>query len=206
MVDKETVQSGYDDLGKRYCDERTTDDEDSAILDQFLASVPAEARILDAGCGPGAILRDQLADSFDPVGLDLSRQQLVEARTTISDTPLVQGDMSHLPFRTNSFDAITALHSIIHLPLAEHQEAIEEFARILAPDGRLLLTEGTSSWQGSNPDWLDSGVEMAWQIAGPEQTREQLRSAGFGVVDESTARDELADEDAQWLFFTAELA
>jgi len=83
--------------------------------------------------------------------------------------------MVGLPFRNGSFDAVTAYHSLIHVPREQHQEAVDEFARVLADGGRLLCSEGPDEWSGTNPDWLDTGVEMQWHIAGVEATRDHLR-------------------------------
>jgi hypothetical protein len=71
------------------------------------------------------------------------------------------------------------MYSLIHVPLADHRTVIEEFARVLRSGGSLLVTEGGVEWSGSNPDWLDSGTEMRWSMAGPEATREDLKVCGF---------------------------
>ena len=205
MVDKDAVRSGYDDLAEIYAGNRDPDADELAILDRFLDSLSPSARILDAGCGQGEPILRTLATDRAAVGLDISRGQLQMAREAVPGTPLLQGDMTRLPFDAGTFDAAVSFHSLIHVPLAQHQQVIDECARVLRPGGGLLLTEGTGEWCGTNPDWLDSGVEMQWHIAGQESTREQLREAGFRITDESTAKDELAEEESSWLFFEAEL-
>jgi len=58
----------------------------------------------------------------------------------------------------------------------------------------------------TNPDWLDTGVEMQWHIAGVEATRDHLRNAGFTVEREWRTDDSLAEgDDANWTFFAARL-
>jgi SAM-dependent methyltransferase len=205
MVDKDTVRSGYDDLTEVYAGNRDPDEEELAIVDQFLDSLSPSARILDAGCGQGEPILRTLTTDRTAVGLDLSRGQLRLAGEVVPETPLLQGDMTQFPFQAGSFDAVVFFHSLIHVPLAQHQQVVDECARVLRPGGRVLLTEGTGAWCGTNPDWLDSGIEMQWHIAGQEQTREQLRDAGFRITAESTVKDELAEEESSWLFFEAEL-
>ena len=102
--------------------------------------------------------------------------------------------MTSLPFSTGAFVAVTALHSLIHVPLDEHRTVLAEFARVLSPGGLVLLTEGDEEWVGENPDWLGTGVEMRWEIAGLEATREGLDREGFEVLDTWGRRDELADD------------
>ncbi|MCH7661843.1 MAG: class I SAM-dependent methyltransferase, partial [Euryarchaeota archaeon] len=104
------------------------------------------------------------------------------------------------------FDGLTAYHSLIHVPLTEHAIVIKEFARVLRPGRWLLVSEGSAEWSGVNPDWLDTGIEMHWSMAGPEATRDQLRAAGFEIEREWVADDDLADDDASMSFFLARLS
>lgn len=204
MVDKDAVRRGYDDLAETYAAERSADGTGTDVLRRFLESVPASARLLDAGCGQGTpVLRERGADG-SPVGVDFSREQLRLAAATAPDAALAQGDVMRLPFADDAFDVVTAYHSLIHVPLEEHQTVVDEFARVLRPGGRVLLTEGTAEWQGTNPDWLETGVEMQWHVAGPEATREHLRTAGFAIEDERGASVTLAEEE-RWRYFTATL-
>jgi SAM-dependent methyltransferase len=114
--------------------------------------------------------------------------------------------MAALPFRDGAFDAVTAYHSLIPVPRGQHQAVVDEFARVLDDGGRLLCSEGPDEWRGTNPDWLDSGVEMQWHIAGIEATRDHLRNAGFAVEREWGVADSLDDgDDARWTFLSARL-
>lgn len=206
MADKDTVRRGYDDLAETYAAERPKDGHGTDVLDQFLNPVAASARVLDAGCGQGTPILRQLSASATAVGLDFSREQLMLATDNAPAAALTQGDMTRLSFCDGAFDAITTYHSLIHVPIDDHQTVIDEFARVLRPDGRLLVSEGPGEWSGTNPDWLESGVEMQWDIAGADATREQLRSAGFTITNEWGVPNSLADDDdAHWVFFSARL-
>ncbi|NEU55798.1 class I SAM-dependent methyltransferase [Halorussus sp. MSC15.2] len=205
MSDRDAVRRAYDEMAETYAAERSERGRGVEILAAFLSDLPNSPRVLDAGCGQGTPVLRRLAESADPVGLDFSREQLGLARGNVPSVPLVRGDMTALPFRDDAFDAVTAYHSLIHVPLDDHQTVVEEFARVLRPGGRVLLTEGIDEWSGKNPDWLDSGVEMQWDIAGAEATKSQLRDAGFVVVGEWRATDELADDEAQKPLFEARL-
>lgn len=174
-----------------------------ALLAAFLDSLSAPARILDAGCGQGIPVLRRLSAASAAVGLDLSRGQLRVAAERVPAAALLRADLTALPFREGAFDAAVAYHSIIHVPEGDHRSVVEEFARVLSPGGRLLLTEGRDPWSGTNPDWLDGGAEMQWSIVGAEATRTHLRDAGFTVVAEHDVTDEADDE--RWVFFSARL-
>lgn len=203
MVDKDAVRRGYDDVAETYAAGRSEGGRDMEILTEFLASLPEPERIIDAGCGQGTPVLRQLSTVAPASGVDFSREQLVLAEENVPAASLIRGDMTNLPVRDDAFDAVTAYHSLIHIPIEDHQSVIDEFARVLRPDGRVLLTEGQDEWSGTNPDWLDSGVEMQWNIAGAEATRNHLQNAGFTIIDEWGAIDTSSDE--HWIFFSAQL-
>ncbi|WP_226480641.1 class I SAM-dependent methyltransferase [Natrinema amylolyticum] len=214
MSDRDDVRRAYDEITATYANERTTTrDDEAAALEALFDGLPDEYRLLDAGCGQGTPALEYALDpsnGCDPelaVGLDLSRGQLETATRLVPDAALCQGEMTRLPFAANAFDAVTALYSLIHVQIDDHPAAIESFARVLRPGGRLLLTEGWTEWTGSNPNWLETGTEMHWSMAGATATRAQLESAGFELVARGEFRDALADEeDARFPYFHARLA
>lgn len=208
MVEKAVVRRGYEDVADTYHAEREPSDEELEALTAFLDGVSPESRVLDAGCGGGEpVLRAVTRESQQALGLDFSTRQLENALSNAPGARLLRGDMSRIPLATDTVDAVLAYHSLIHVPAAEHQTVIDEFARILRPGGRLLVSEGPEQWQGTNPDWLDAGAEMQWAIAGAETTRAQLEEAGFRVDTEYGAPNTLAeDEEARWVFFETTLA
>lgn len=205
MSDRDAVRRAYDAMAEDYAAERSETGRGLEILAEFLDSLPERARVVDAGCGQGTPVLRRLARAADPVGLDFSREQLRLAGENVPGAPLVRGDMTALPFCDDAFDAATAFHSLIHVPLDDHRTVVDEFARVLRPGGRVLLTEGIAEWSGTNPDWLDSGVEMQWDIAGAETTKAQLEAEGFAVVEEWLVTDELADEKVKKPFIAARL-
>lgn len=206
MSDKDDVRRAYDEISEVYAEQRSPNATSTVALDRLLEPFTTDARILDAGCGQGTPVLSQIETSTSAVGLDFSREQLRLATENAPAAALAQGDMTTLPFEDAAFDAVTAFHSLIHVPADDHQQVIDEFARVLRPGGQVLLSEGETEWHGSNPDWLGTGTEMRWSIAGAEATKKQFAVAGFSVVEEWNVSDELADdEDAQKPFFLAEL-
>lgn len=201
MVDPDVVRRGYDELGRAYAASRSGAD-DLERLEWLLERLAPDATLLDAGCGPGTPLLRRASGTVGAVGVDFSRGQLELAAENAPDTALIQGDLTAMPIAEGAVDAVLAVHSLIHVPRRAHQRVAAEFARVLRPGGWLLCSEGTGEWQGRNTDWLDRGIEMQWDISGPEATRTQLHEAGFAVHEEWTVPDELGGE---WLFFGAQL-
>lgn len=101
-----------------------------------------DAPLLDLACGAGRHLR-VLADlGFRPVGIDLSRELLGEARRREGVWPLlVRGDMRRLPFRDAVFGAVTNFFTSFgyFASSEEDGEVAAEMRRVLRPRGVFLL-------------------------------------------------------------------
>jgi len=203
MTDERSVMESYDGLASVYAAQRSKRDDEATALASFLSALGPSPRVLDAGCGQGEPVLGRLAAAGPAVGLDFSRSQLALAAERVPEAPTVHGEIGHLPFRKATFDGVTAFHSLIHVPNERDESVLDGFTRVLRPGGRLLLTEGVGEWVGSNPDWLDSGVGMEWEIAGVEARRRQLRAAGFTVVDDWTVGAE--DDEERWVVLHARL-
>lgn len=180
---RKAVQRAWDAVADDYAAARRADGPDSRLLAELATELPANGRVLDLGCGDGQRTIATLVEaepSLTVVGLDVSRVQLELARGL--DEPPVQGEMTSLPFAGGSFDAVTAYHSVFHVPREDHPAVYAECARVLRPGGRLLMTVGSSRSESTRGNWLGSGHEMYWSTPGPAVTKEQLDAAGF-VVD-----------------------
>ena len=97
----------------------------------FARSLPAGARVLDAGAGEGQYKNAFAAQRY--CGVDLA---VGDAAWDYSQLDTV-ADLTALPFRTGTFDA--ALHIVTIEHLREPGCALREMARTLAPGGTLLL-------------------------------------------------------------------
>ncbi|GBC92204.1 putative S-adenosylmethionine-dependent methyltransferase [bacterium HR15] len=104
------------------------------LLQPYLSG--CEGWILDAGCGTGAMLCE-LQGFGQVVGLDLEPLALRYARQR-GEFALVQARLESLPFRAETFCAITALDVLEHLP--DDRPAFQELWRVLQPRGVLVVT------------------------------------------------------------------
>lgn len=100
-------------------------------------------RLLDVGAGTGMIARsaqDQVGPEGEAVALDPSTGMLGQARNRgVVHTVAAHGEA--LPFPSERFDMLTMGYALRHV--ADLETAFREYARCLAPGGRLLLLEIT---------------------------------------------------------------
>jgi len=109
-----------------------------------LAGPEAVKLHIDLGTGTGSLLRLFAPQARQAIGLDSSRDMLALARTNLETSGLraVQvrhGDIYALPFGDGVADFVT-LHQVLHF-LDDPQRALMEAARILSPQGRLLIAD-----------------------------------------------------------------
>ncbi|MCX7623095.1 MAG: class I SAM-dependent methyltransferase, partial [Thermomicrobium sp.] len=103
-----------------------------------LERLPRSVRILELGCGGGALLRHLAERGFRQlVGLDLARTALGEARRRRTPAFLVLGEAERLPFRDGAFDVVLAADLIEHVDDLEMH--VVEVARVLRVGGCYLV-------------------------------------------------------------------
>jgi ubiquinone/menaquinone biosynthesis C-methylase UbiE/DNA-binding transcriptional ArsR family regulator len=101
-------------------------------------------RVVDLGTGSGRMLRLLGAKAKAALGLDLSQQMLNIARQTTAEAgldhcELRHGDVfaTHLP---TGWADLVVVHQVLHY-LNDPAAAVAEAARLVAPDGKLLIVD-----------------------------------------------------------------
>ncbi len=116
------------DFGRRYV-------LDPIMLPRALARAPKKA--LDVGCGEGRFCRMLKQHGIDVTGVDPTPELLAAARARDRDGEYLEAYAEHLPFDDNAFDLVVSYLSLIDIP--DIEAAIPEMARVLAPNGALLI-------------------------------------------------------------------
>jgi len=151
-------------------------------------------RFLDCGCGPGTITLGfaQVIAPGRVTGIDVGSSQISIARENasqqaITNADFLEGNIYQLPFEEDLFDGAFS-HAVLE-HLQEPLKALQQFLRVLKPDG--VLGVRTPDWGGfliapSNPE-LNQAIEyykLLQQRNGGNpyvgrQLRALLREAGF---------------------------
>ena len=115
-----------------------------ARYDSVLAASAAvrPQRVLDLGCGDGALTAMLARRGSTVIGLDLSELGVSLASAKMREagcpSPLLRGDAQALPFAAGSFDLIVAVDVIEHVP--EASTLVSEVVRCLAPGGLFVVS------------------------------------------------------------------
>ncbi len=141
-------------------------------LRRNLLTMPSD--ILDVGCGTGGNML-LLRDFGSVTGVDFSPEALKFAGNA-GFKSLMLGDATRLNMPDMSFDLVTALDVLEHIP--NDAAAISEAWRVLKPGGIFLVTVPSYQWLWSQHDEVLRHVRRYNQ----KDLLGKLRAAGFVVL------------------------
>jgi len=102
----------------------------------------SKKKILDVGCGTGAVTFDiARMTTGEVIGIDTDTEKLEKAKAVLKDVQnlrFMEGDASNLPFENETFDLVA--FNIVLMHLKKQQRAINEMARVTKKSGYVLAT------------------------------------------------------------------
>ena len=120
-------------------------------------------KLLDVACGDNVLVRSH----GQGIGVDVHPWAGVDQ---------VLPNTAHLPFESGSFDSVSILAALNHIP--ERQELLQECKRVLTADGRLIITM-LNPWVSILCHWIRS----------PHDPDQHERTASHGEVHGFWKRD-----------------
>jgi ubiquinone/menaquinone biosynthesis C-methylase UbiE len=139
--------------------------------------LPRDARVLDAGCGPGSetLLLTRLVPAGEVVAMDLSAGMVAAAfanaqRRGVRNVAFFQADVAAMPAEfEGEFDAVFSFGAFHHYP--DPAAAVREMHRVLTAQGRAFVIDPGPEWfqrigapwaRWADPGWVSfyTGEEM----------------------------------------------
>jgi SAM-dependent methyltransferase len=140
-------------------------------VSQF-ASFKKSNRLLDVGCGAGALLEAARRAGWSAEGVEVSRSSVDYIRAL--DFKVFHGTLEEARFDDETFDVVTAVELLEHVP--QPRELIEEIARVLRSGGLFWAT--TPNCKGASARLLGS----RWSMVSPPEHLHLFSAKGLHLI------------------------
>ncbi len=140
----------------------------------IMALKHTKGRLLDVGCGANNFVRSY----GNGLGVDVADWKGCD---------IVVKDAAKLPFKKAEFDTVSFLACLNHIP--NRNEAVIEAARVVKPDGRIIVTMITPGWGKfihwwrfrNDPDHQERHIDHDHELLGmsADHVKGILHGAGF---------------------------
>lgn len=190
-ADIDEVRAAYEASAPTYLhhigttvDEHVETASDIELLEQVAARLRDQAPgvVLDVGCGPGRVAAFLTTRGVATIGVDLSEAMLDAARLAHHGLPVVQGDLHRLPVGPGSVAGLMSWYSIIHTPPAGLRRVFAEFARVVRPDGVLVVAFQSGTGESlRRDDAYGTGLPMTSIRHDAARVADELERAGLTV-------------------------
>jgi ubiquinone/menaquinone biosynthesis C-methylase UbiE len=149
----------------------------------------ARGRVLELGAGTGlnfphypAAVTELVLTEPDPHMAKRLRRRVKSTKVPFG-VEVIEAEAERLPFEDSSFD--TAVSTLVFCSVHNAPQSAAEVARLLKPDGQLLLLEHVRGTEGSRLTRWQDRLERPWGWVGagchPNRDTAATLSAGFDV-------------------------
>lgn len=175
----------YEKIAKNYARQffdGISEDIDEVL--EFIKYLPPKATILDVACGVGRWSKFFSERGYRVIGIDASIKMIEEAKKRVADVMFERMDMRKILYPEQTFSAVFAAYAICYIPRRELQKVLQNFWKILKPNGFLFIItyEGKGVKYYREP--LDSAGKSGFFLVfyTKEELEKQLENAKFDII------------------------
>lgn len=185
-IDRTGQAEAFDAIGDRYDDAFPHKEGQLAAGEWLAAQLPADAEVLDLGCGTGLPTARQLTDAgLRVTGIDLSPGMLRRCREHVPEGRFHRLDIADLEEHgLGPFDGAVAFFSLLMLPRAEIPCALRMLHGQLRPGGPLALGMVESDVNDFSIPFLGHTVRVSGYLR--DDLNRVVAEAGFEVLGEDS--------------------
>ena len=178
---------------------------DRSLLVAFIELIKTQTvrRVADVGCGPGRVASLMAEHGLNVLGVDVSPAMLVVASSAHPHIEFVEGQLDALPIESKTLAGAVCWYSIIYTPRRRLEAAFKELARVLMPEGRLLLAFQAEGDPLHREDAFGSGLPLTSYRHGVSDVVGHLEESGFKVSTRVIRAPELEHETTSQGFVLA---
>ncbi|MFC2124966.1 class I SAM-dependent DNA methyltransferase [Bacteroidota bacterium] len=182
----EITRQVYNKIAHKYHDlfqnEMKEKEYDRKYVDDIITSLPENAIVCDAGCGPSAqIARFLNEKGINCMGVDISEKCIELARSFNPDIPFTCTDFLTWDIPPNSFDGIISYYSVIYTPKNDVHKVLSIFHAALKPQGKLLVVVKKGDFEGFQDEVIDIKVRSFFAEYSEDELAQLLGGSGFSI-------------------------
>ena len=181
----QSIQQSYDRIADEYtrriANELQNKPFDRELLKEFVARVAGRGQVCDMGCGPGHVARYLRDLGTSVFGLDISPRMVDEARKLNPDISFREGNMMSLDLEDQALAGIAAFYAIVNIPRDSLPTVFREMARVLKPEGLLLLAFHVGDEALREQELWGRRIDMDFFLLPTGEIRRKLEDAGFAI-------------------------
>lgn len=176
--------------------EKTFSIDPTSFLKPLAQRLPAEAFILDVGCGSGRDLRWMKKRGFDVIGFERS-PGLAELARDNAGCEVIEGDFEIYDFSSILVDGLMLVGALVHVPHERFSKVFENITSAIPENGSVLITlkEGSG--------YRTDSYGRTFYLWDDPKAREVFDTLGFKVCDFSTSVSKTGSGDV-WLSYVLE--
>jgi SAM-dependent methyltransferase len=176
--------------------EKTFSIDPSSFLRPLAQRLPAEAFVLDVGCGSGRDLLWMKKQGFDVIGFERS-PELAELARDNAVCEVIEGDYETYDFSLIQVDAVLLVGIMPHVPREKFSNVFINITSAISDNGLVLTTLKEGSGDITYPD---GRILYLWEDA---KAREMFDTLGFKVCDFSSSVSKTGT-GALWMSYVLE--
>ncbi|MGA2967483.1 MAG: methyltransferase domain-containing protein [Terriglobales bacterium] len=176
------IGRAYDSIVARYESEFLNAQIDGKWLALFRAQLPADAAVLDLGCGPG--LQSEILSKLgcSCTGVDVSEEMVRAARARVPGGDFHTASFLDIETLVGKFDGVLISYSLIHVTSAEAKKVLAQCRRVLKPGAVLALFLKEGVGQHYIDASLMADTRLFTCLWTQRDISEVLRKLGFSVL------------------------
>jgi SAM-dependent methyltransferase len=176
--------------------EKTFSIDPSSFLTPLAQRLPAEAFVLDVGCGSGRDLLWMKKHGFEVIGFERS-PGLAELAREIAGCEIIEGDYETYDFSLIQVDAVFLVGVMVHVPRERFSNVFKNITSAIPDNGLVLTTLKEGSGDITYPD---GRTFYLWE---DPKAREMFDTLGFKVCDFSSSVSKTGTGDV-WMSYILE--
>lgn len=175
-------------------------------IDEFVSLLPANPKILDAGCASGRDSNLLTERSASVIGIDISEELIKIAKEKYPEIYFVIGNFLQLPFADEEFYGVWSHASLLHFDNKKDViTSLSEFFRVLKKNGiiHIVVKKIHNNKKFEVVDYTLTNQKRFFQYFSLEEMSNFLKEVGFRIIKTETVDHLAKRNEVKWLLFLA---